>query len=307
MSVMTTAQFAKLMWPGLNKIFGQSYNQYPPEYIKLFDVSTSKKAYEEDQGVSSLGLFKEKSEGSQIQFDSMSQTFTMRYVNKTFTSGFAITQETIEDNQYDLSIVGNSNAAGLGRMARLTKEYIGANIYNRAFDTNLVYGDGKEMICSTQPTKVGGTFSNTLTTAADLSELALEQALIDLAGFKDDRGNLIAVRGMSLHIPKELEFEVERILNSTLRSDTANNDLNALKTLGKFPGGVHINHFFTDPDAWFIRTDITKDMGLRWFDRVPTEFGMDNDFKTTNALYRARFRASAGITDKRAIYGSPGA
>lgn len=307
MGVMTTAQFAKLMWPGLNKIFGDNYKQYPPEYTALFDISSSKKAYEEDQGITSLGLFKEKSEGNAIQFDSMSQSFTMRYVNKTFTSGFVVTQELIEDNQYDLSIVGNSQAAGLGRMARLTREYIGANLYNRAFDTTLVYGDGKEMICSAQPTKTGATFSNTLTTAADLSELSLEQALIDIAGLKDDRGNIIAVKGLSLHIPKELKFEIKRILDSTGQVDTSNNTLNALKDLGEFPGGVHINHFFTDTDAWFIRTDVAKDTGLRWFDRVSTEFAMDNDFKTTNALYRARFRCSAGITDKRAIYGSPGA
>jgi len=307
MGVMTTAQFAKLMWPGLNKIFGDNYKQYPPEYTSLYDVSSSKKAYEEDQGVSSLGLFKEKSEGASIEFDQMSQTFTMRYVNKTFTSGFVVTQELIEDNQYDLSIVGNSQAAGLGRMARLTREYIGANLYNRAFDSTLVYGDGYQMIGSAQPTKTGRTFSNQLTIAADLSELALEQALIDIAGFTDDRGNIIAVRGMSLHLAKENKFEIKRILESTGQVDTANNTLNALKELGEFPGGVHINHFFTDPDAWFIRTDIAKNTGLRWFDRVGTEFAMDNDFHTTNALYRARFRCSAGITDKRAIYGSPGA
>ncbi len=307
MSVMTTAQFAKLMWPGLNKIFGDNYNQYPPEYVKLFDVASSKKAYEEDQGVTALGLFKEKSEGRGIEFDQMSQAFTMRYVNKTFTSGFAITQETIEDNQYDLSILGNRDAAGLGRMGRLTKEYIGANIYNRAFDTTLTYGDGEHLVSATQPTKTGSTFSNTLATASDLSELALEQALIDIAGLKDDRGNIIAVKANSLHIPKELQFEAERILKSSLQSGTANNDLNALKSLGTFPGGVHINHFFTDTDAWFIRTDITNDTGMRWFDRVPISFAMDDDFKTTNALYRARFRCSCGVSDKRAIYGSPGA
>lgn len=307
MSVMTTAQFAKLMWPGLNKIFGDSYNQYPEEYVKLFDVASSRKAYEEDQGVTSLGLFKEKSETNGIQFDQLSQSFTMRYVNKTFTSGFVVSQEMIEDNQYDLSVIGNRDSAGLGRMARLTKEYIGANLFNRAFDSTLTYGDGYQMIGTAQPTKTGGTWANTLATQSDFSELALEQALIDIAGEKDDRGNIIAVKAYSLHIPKELEFEVHRVLNSALQSGTANNDLNAVKSLGKLPGGVHINHFFTDPDAWFIRTDITKDTGLRWFDRVPVEFAMDNEFTTTNALYRARFRCSAGISDKRAIYGVQGA
>lgn len=306
MSIITTAQFAKLMWPGLNKTFGLNYNEYPPEYVKLFDVAGSNKAYEEDQGLTGFGLAFEKSEGAPIIFDEASQNFTMRYVNKTYTLGFAITQETIEDNQYDLSIVGKNQSAGLGRSMRLTREFIGANIFNLAFDSNTKFGDNYQMIGAAQPTKAGGTFSNTLATAADLSELSLEQALIDIAGFKDDRGNIIAVKGRSLHIPKELEFEVERILNSNLQSGTANNDLNALNSLGKFPGGVHINHYFTDTDAWFIRTDITADTGLRWFDRVKTEFAMDDDFKTTNALYRARFRCSAGISDKRAVYGSPG-
>jgi len=273
----------------------------------LFDVSSSTKAYEEDQGLTGFGLAFEKSEGAPIIFDEASQNFTMRYVNKTYTLGFAITQETIEDNQYDLSIVGSNQSAGLGRSMRLTREFIGANLYNLAFAAATTYGDGYRMIGAAQPTKTGGTFSNTLSVAADLSELSLEQALIDIAGFKDDRGNLIAVKGNSLHIPKELEFEVARILKSTLQSGSANNDINALNNLNKFPGGVHINHYFTDPDAWFIRTDITKDTGLRWFDRVKTEFAMDDDFQTTNALYRARFRCSAGISDKRSIYGSPGA
>ena len=306
MGVITTAQFAKLMWPGLNKTFGLNYNEYPPEYTKLFDVASSNKAFEEDQALQGFGLAFEKSEGSSIIFDEASQSFTFRYVNKTYTLGFAITQETIEDNQYDLSIVGSNQAAGLGRSMRLTREFLGANLFNLAFAAGTTYGDGYRMIGASQPTKSGITWSNTLSTAADLSELSLEQALIDIAGFKDERGNIIAVKGNSLHIPKELEFEVTRILKSTLQSGTANNDLNALNTLNKFPGGVHVNHYFTDTDAWFIRTDITKDTGLRWFDRVKTEFAMDNDFATTNALYRARFRCSMGISDKRGVFGSPG-
>ena len=307
MGVMTTAQFAKLMYPGLNKIFGDNYKQYPPEYVKLYDVATSKRAYEEDQGVTSFGLFSQKTESQQISFDEMKQAFTMRYVNKTFTSGFAISQETIEDNQYDLSSIGIGQASGLGRSARLSTEYIGATPFNRAFDSTLTYGDGYQMIGAAQPTKTGPTWANCPATMTDFNELALEQACIDIAGFKDDKGNIIAVQAFSLHIPKELEFDVERTLKSVLRSDSANNDINAVKSLGKLPGGVHINHFFTDTDAWFIRTDITTDTGLRWFNRVAIEFAIDNDFKTTNALYRGRFRCSCGISDKRAIYGSQGA
>ena len=307
MSVMTTAQFAKLMWPGLNKTFGLNYNEYPPEYVKLFDVAGSTKAYEEDQGLTGFGLAVQKSEGSGIIYDEASQSFTMRYVNQTYTLGFAISQETIEDNQYDLSIVGKNQSAGLGRSMRLTKEFIGANLFNRAFDSTLTYNDGYQMIGTAQPRKSGATFANQIATVADLSELSLEQALIDIEGYTDDRGNVIAVKGRTLHIPKELRFEQRRILGSDAQSGTANNDLNALKDQSALPGGVFINHYFTDPDAWFIRTDITADTGLRWFDRVKTAFAMDDDFNTTNALYRARFRCSAGISDKRAVYGSPGA
>ncbi len=172
------------MWPGLNKTFGLNYNEYPPEYVKLFDVSGSSKAYEEDQGLTGFGLAAEKGEGDSIKYDDASQSFTMRYQNKTYTLGFAITQETIEDNQYDLSIVGKNQSAGLGRSMRLTKEFIGANLFNRAFDSTLTYGDGYQMIGTAQPTKAGGTFRNTLATQADLSELSLEQALIDIAGFR---------------------------------------------------------------------------------------------------------------------------
>jgi hypothetical protein len=306
MSVITTAQFAKLMWPGLNKVFGESYNEYPPEYTKLFDVSSSTKPYEEDQGIVGFGLAYLKGEGESIKFDEAKQGATMRYVNKTYTLGFAVTQELIEDNQYDLSIVGASQTKGLGRSMRITPEVIGANVYNLAFDSSTTYGDAYQMIGSAQPYRVGGTWSNTPTTQCDISELALEQACIDIANFKDERGLLIAVKARSLHIPPQLEFEVARILQSVQQSGTANNDVNALKAMGKFSGGVHVNHYFSDADAWFIRTDLAKDTGLRWFDRVKTQFAMDNDFNTTNALYRARFRVSAGITDKRAIYGSQG-
>jgi virulence-associated protein VapD len=307
MGVMTTAQFAKLMWPGLKRTYGLSYGEYSPEFVKLFDVESSNKAYEEIQALTSFGLPFEKGEGSPYMNDEASQSYTNRFVNKTYALGFAITQETIEDNQYDLAIVGRNESRGLGRSMRLGREFIGANIFNRAFDSTLTYGDGYQMIGSAQPTKNAGPFANTPTVAADISEVALEQALIDIAGFKDERGNIIAVKGVSLHLPKELEFEAERILNSIGQNDTANNAVNALRSTGKFPKGVHLNHFLTDPDAWFIRTDVATGTGLIWFDRVATEFAQDNDFQTTNALFRARFRASAGIADKRAVYGSPGA
>jgi hypothetical protein len=312
---VNTGSIAKLLWPGLDKVFGLEYTDRPTEYTDLYDIKSSKKAYEEQQSMMGLGLPQVKGEGNQIFFDSFEQAFTYRYTNVTYTLGFGITKEAIEDAQYDLTIVGQNESRGLGRAMRLGREYIGANRFNLAFDTGAgsLYGDGYQMIGAAQPTKSGATFANCPVNAAgtaigvDLSELALEQACIDIAGFTDDRGNLVALSGQSLHIPRQLEFEAARILQSVLQSDSTTNNLNALKSLSKFPKGVIINHYSTDPDAFFIRTDIPTGTGLVWFDRVRTEFAMDNDFTTTNALYTARFRASCGISDKRACWGSQGA
>ena len=195
---------------------------------------------------------------------------------------------------------------------RQTKEILAANVYNRAFNTSYTFGDGATLIAcangggsTSHPTKVGGSFTNGPAVNADLSEAALEQACIDIAGFKNDRGLLVSIMPKTLIIPKELMFEAERILKSTLQNDTANNAVNALKSTGMFSDGVKVNHYLTDPDAWFIRTNCPD--GMKMFNRVDTEFGMDNDFDTTNAKFRARFRCSFGVTDPRGVYGSPGA
>jgi hypothetical protein len=188
---------------------------------------------------------------------------------------------------------------------RQTKEILAANVYNRAFSGSYLFGDGKSLCASDHPTKVGGSFSNMPTVAADLSEASLEQACIDIAGFKNDRGLSISIMPKSLIMPKELMFDAERILKSTLQSDNANNAINALKSTGMFQSGVKVNHYLTDPDAWFIRTNCPD--GMKYFNRVDTEFGMDNDFDTTNAKFKARFRCSFGNTDPRGIYGSAGA
>ena len=311
MGAINTGSFAKALWPGINAWFGQTYNEWPTEFTDLFDTEKSTKAYEEEVGVSGFGLAAEKTEGSGILFDEASQSFVMRYLNKTYSLGFIITQEMIEDNQYDISVIGKNQSKALAFSMRQTKEILAANIYNRAFNTSYLYGDGTTLVASAgggstaHATKAGGTYTNGPTVAADLSEASLEQACIDIAGFTNDRGLKIAVMPKKLIIPKELMFEAERILKSTLQNDTANNAVNALKTTGMFKDGVTVNHYLTDADAWFIRTNCPE--GMKYFNRVETEFGMDNDFDTTNAKFRARFRCAFGVTDKRGIYGSAGA
>ena len=307
MGVINTGSFAKALWPGINSWFGQSYKEWPTEFTALFAEEKSAKAYEEEVGVSGFGLAAVKSEGSGIMYDDATQGWINRYTNITYALGFIITQEMIEDNQYDLSMVGKNKSQALAFSMRQTKEVLGANIYNRGFTGagNPVYGDGQVLLSNAHPTKAGGIFSNIPIVAADISEAALEQACIDIAGFTNDRGLKISIMPKTLLISKEQMFEAERILKSTLQNDTANNAINALKSTGMFSEGVKVNHYFTDPDAWFIRTNCPD--GMKYFNRVDTEFGMDNDFDTTNAKFKARFRCSFGNTDPRGVYGSPGA
>jgi phage major head subunit gpT-like protein len=219
-----------------------------------------------------------------------------------YALGFTITREVVDDDQYD--IVGQRKAQGLAFSMRQTKEVVGANVYNRAFSSSYLGGDGKELLATDHPNLAGGTWANELTTAADLSEASLEQACIDIAAFTNDRGLLIAVRPKTLIIPRQLMFEAKRILSSDGRVATADNDLNALKTLGVIPQVV-TNHYLTDVDAWFIRTDAKH--GMKYFERRADEFGMDNDFDTENAKYKATGRYAFGWTDPRGLFGSPGA
>lgn len=299
---INTSSFAKALWPGVNAWYGKEYNEYPVEYKDLFETHSSKRAWEEDVGVSSFGLAVVKPEGSSIQYDTERQAFTTRYTPVVYALGFTITREVVDDDQYD--IVGQRKAQGLAFSMRQTKEVVGANVYNRAFSASYVGGDGKELLATNHPNLAGGTWSNELTTAADLSEAALEQACIDIAAFTNDRGLLIAVRPKTLIIPRQLMFEAKRILSSDGRVATADNDLNALKTLGVIPQVV-TNHYLTDTDAWFIRTDAKH--GMKYFERRADEFGMDNDFDTENAKYKATGRYAFGWTDPRGLFGSPGA
>lgn len=302
MSVMNTGSFAKALWPGVNAWYGKSYAEYPVEYTKLFETFKSSKAFEEDVGISSFGLAVQKGEGQPITYDNERQGFVTRYQHLVFALGFVITQEMMDDDQYD--VVGQRKAQSLAYSMRQTKEIIGANVYNRAFNASYTGGDGVSLINASHPTIAGGTFSNQIATAADLSEAALEQACIDIAGYTNDRGLLIAVRPKSLIVPRQLVFEAKRILATDGRVGTDANDLNALKTMGMIPE-IITNHYLTDADAWFIRTDTPH--GMKWFERKADSFDMDNDFDTSNAKFKAQMRFSAGWTDPRGLYASAGA
>lgn len=308
MSVINSSSFAKALWPGVNTWYGEAYNQYPVEWDKLFEKSTSRKAFEEDVGTSHFGLAVAKSEGSPVTYDAARQGFTSRYQHVVYALGFIITREAFDDDQYD--VVGKLKAQSLAFSMRQTKEIVAANIFNRAFSTSYLGGDGASLIASaggggsaSHPNVAGGTYTNGVATAIDLNEAALEQACIDIADFKNDRGLKIAVRPRKLVIPKELMFEAHRILKTDGQVYSADNTLNAIKTMGMIPEVV-VNHYLTDTDAWFILTDVKN--GLKYFERNGDEFTMDEDWDTENAKYKARARYSFGWTDPRGIYASPG-
>ena len=300
---INTSSFAKALWPGVNAWYGAEYAKYPEEYLKLFDKNTSTRNYEEDVGQSGFGLAVIKDEGSGVSYDTARQGFTTRYRHVTYGLGFIITREMYEDGLYDT--YAKKRAENLAFSMRQTKEILGASVYNKAVDATQLGGDGVVLLSTAHPNVSGGTWSNRLAVDSDLSEAALEQACIDIADFRDDRGLLIAVKPKMLIIPPELEFECARILKTVGRVGTDLNDVNALKEMGKFPGGMVINHYLTDADQWFIRTD-AKD-GMKYFSRREDEFNTDNDFDTENAKFKATFRCSFGWSDPRGIYGSPGA
>jgi len=300
--VITSSSFAKLLWPGLNSVYGKEYADYPVEWDQLFEKNTSDRAYEEDLGLSSFGLAAVKAEGAPIQYDTERQGFTSRYNHVVYALGFIITREIYEDDLYGK--VGAQKAKALARSMRQTKEINGANVYNRAFTAGYVGGDGATLVSASHANVAGGTWSNQIATASDLSEAALEQAVIDIAGFRDDRGLLIAAKPEQLVIPYQQQFEAHRILGANGRVGTDFNDPNAIKDMSLFKD-VTVNHYFTDSDAWFIRTNV-KD-GLKYFERRADQFEMDNDFDTENAKFKATARYSFGWSDPRAIYGSAGA
>jgi hypothetical protein len=301
MGIINTGSFPKALWPGVKKWYGTAYNDYKTEYDQLVDTIKSDKAWEEFVGKVGLGLAVVKPEGAPITYDSEGQGFTTRVTHVNYALGFIITEEMMDDDQY--MVVGERRSKALARSMRITKEINVTNLYNRAFTSTYSFGDGKQILASDHPNVSGGTWSNILATASDLSEAALEQAVIDIEGFTDDRGILIAVKPKALVIPRQLAFEAARILKSTGRVDTPNNDVNALKEAGSIPKVV-VNHWLTDTDAWFIRTDLE---GLVYVERKGDTFAQDNDFNTSNALFKAQGRYSVTCYEPRSLFGSAGA
>lgn len=303
MAVITSGSFSKLLYPGLNAIFGKAYNDYPEQWSEIFDKFTSRKAFEEDLSVSSFGLAVQRAEGAPITYDTEVQGFLTRYQHVEYGLGFVITRNMYEDDQYDQE--GAKRSKALARSLKLTKETVGANILNRAFNGSYTFGDGVSLISASHPNVAGGTWSNQIAVAADLSEAALEQATIDIMKFADDRGLRIMVQPQKLIVSPEQVFEATRLLQTDGRPGTDNNDINALKNKGIFTGGLVVNQYLTDPDAWFIKTDAGE--GLKYFERRAMEFVNEPDFDTDNAKYKATERYSFGCSDVRAIYGSAGA
>lgn len=302
MAIITSGSWSKALWPGVNSWYGEAYDEWPVEHTDLFDQYTSRKGFEEDVGTSGMGLLMVKPEGQAIQYDTMLQGFITRYTHIEYALGFIITKIMVEDDQYD--VIGQKRAKALAFSTRQTMENVAANVYNRAFNASYTGGDGVSLINSAHVNVAGGTWSNTPSVAANLSEAALEQACIDVARFKNDRGLLIQVTPRSIITAPENMFELERILKSQYRVGTANNDINALMSMGKFPEGVKINHYLTSTTAWFIRTNAPD--GMKHFVRSEPRFAEDNDFDTSNAKFKVEFRDSYGWTDPRALYGSAG-
>jgi hypothetical protein len=300
---ITRSQLLKELEPGLNALFGLEYDRYDNEHKEIFDEESSERAFEEEVMLSGFGQAPVKGEGSAITYDTAGESFTARYTHETIALAFAITEEAVEDNLYDKLSARYTRA--LARSMSNTKQVKGAAVLNNAFSSSYLGGDGVSLVNSAHTTVGGGNWSNTLATAADLNETSLEQSLIDISLFIDERGLKVALRGMKLIVPPALQFTVERLLKSEQRTGTADNDINAIKSGGYMPQGFTVNHFLTDPDAFFIKTDAPN--GLKHFVRSPLKTALEGDFETGNVRYKARERYSFGWSDPRSLYGSPGA
>jgi len=302
---ISRSQLVKELEPGLNALFGLEYNRYDNEHAEIYTTETSDRAFEEEVMLSGFGTAANKAEGAMVTFDQATEAYTSRYTHNTVALAFAITEEAIEDNLYD-RLAGRYTRA-LARSMAQSKQITAANVLNNAFDTSGSFngGDGKALCTTDHPLANGGTFRNELSTAADLSETSLEQSLIDIAAFVDERGLKIALQGRKLIIPKELQFTAERIMKSPQRVGTADNDINAMANMGMIPEGYRVNHFLNDTDAFFIMTDAPN--GLKHFVRSPIKTAIEGDFDTGNVRFKARERYSFGFSDPRGIFGSPGA
>ena len=299
---MNRAQFASMLEPGLNTLFGLEYDSYPPEYSAVFEANTSNKAYEEDLLLQGFGSAPTKDEGAAISYDSGSQQWTARYQHETVALAFSLTEEAEEDGQY--GSIASRYTKALARSMASTKEIKAANVLNNAQTAGFNGGDGVVLLSASHPTTAGNQ-SNVLATAADLSETSLESILIQISDMKDDRGLRIAAQGTQLIIPTAYTFVAERLLESQLRTGTADNDINAIKSGGYLPKGYHIMRRLSDSDAFFVQTDVPD--GLKMFQRSPMKKGMEGDFETGNVRYKVRERYSFGVTDWRGIFGTEGA
>ena len=286
----------------MNALFDLEYKNYANEHTEIFDSENSNRAFEKEVMLSGFGNAGVKPEGQSINYDAATETFTARYTHETLALAFSITEEAIEDNLYDR--LASRYTKALARSMANAKQVKAANVLNRAFNSSYTGGDGLEL-CSTAHVIVSGTEQNELSTAADLNETSLEQALIDIAALTDERGLKIAAKGNKMIVPSALQFTAERLMKSTQRVGTADNDINAVVSMGMIPQGYTVNHYLTDTDAWFIKTDVPN--GLKHFVRAPIKTAMEGDFDSGNVRYKARERYSFGWSDWRGIFGSPGA
>ena len=300
---ISRGQLVKELEPGLNALFGLEYKRYENQHTEIFDTENSDRAFEEEVMLSGFANAQVKPEGSGVTFDNAQETFTARYTHETIALAFSITEEAIEDNLYDR--LASRYTKALARSMANTKQVKAANVLNNAFDEGGSYdgGDGVALCSNAHPT-IAGNQRNELATAADLNETSLEQALIDINAFQDERGLKVAARGMKLIIPSELQFTAERLMKTQGRVGTADNDINAIKSMGMIPQGYVVNNYLTDTDAFFIKTDVPN--GMKMFNRASIKTAMEGDFDTGNVRYKARERYSFGWSDWRGIFGSPG-
>jgi len=300
---ISRAQLLKELLPGLNALFGLEYDKYGEEHKEIYETETSERSFEEETKLSGFSAAPVKNEGSAISYDNAQEAWTARYNHETIAMGFSVTEEAVEDNLYDS--LSSRYTKALARAMAYTKQVKSAFVLNNAFTGGPTYGDGVVLCSTAHPLVSGGTNSNRPTTGTDLNETSLENAVIQIAGWTDERGLLIASRPVKLIIPPQLQFVATRLLETELRVATADNDINALKNNGSIPGGYTINHYLTDPNAFFLTTDVPN--GLKHFIRTPLNTSMDGDFDTGNVRYKARERYSFGVSDPLGIFGSPGA
>jgi len=299
---ISRAQLLKELLPGLNALFGLEYKRYGEEHKEIYDIETSDRSFEEETKLSGFGAAPVKSEGSSISYDNAQEAWTARYTHETIALGFSITEEAVEDNLYDKLSARYTKA--LARGMAYTKQVKAAAILNNATSSSYLYGDGVSLLSTAHPLVNGSTNSNRPTTGVDLNETSLEAAVIAIAAWTDERGLLLAAKPRKLILPPALTFVATRLLETTQRVGTADNDINALKSNGSIPEGYTVNHWLTDTNQWFLTTDVPN--GLKMFVRAPMTTKMDGDFDTGNVRYKARERYSFGVSDPLAIYGSPG-